>query len=329
MSMYNKIVGHEDVIEQLKKAIQLGRVSHSYILQGEDGSGKNMIAQAFAEALLCEKNLDEGCGICHSCKQIKSQENPDLIRIGHEKTTSISVDDIRTQLIQDIQIKPYSGKYKIYIIDDAEKMTTQAQNAILKTIEEPPLYSVIILLTNNLQVFLPTILSRCNIIKLKPLEDGMIVKYLIHNFEILETEATVYASFSQGRLGKAIEFLKSEDFSKMKEEVVNMVKNIYAYDISEVLNQVHKIAEFKESINEYIDLLEVWFRDVLLFKATKDPNNIIFKEEINIIKKQASKSSYEGIEIILQALTTTKSRLKANVNFDLAIELMLLNIKEN
>ena len=138
-----------------------------------------------------------------------------------------------------------------------------------------------------------------------------------------------YASYSQGKLGKAIRLATSEEFGDIKEEALKLVKNVYSYDIADLIDAVKKITEYKISVTEYIDLLEMWYRDVLLFKVTKDPNNLIFSDEINAIRKQASKSSYEGLENIQRGLEVAKARLKANVNFELAIELMLLNIKEN
>ncbi len=329
MSLYNKILGHENIISQLKNAVRMDKVSHAYILNGEDGSGKSLIARAFAESLLCEKGGDEGCGECHFCKQVASGNNPDMIWLTHEKPASIGVDDVREQLIGDIQIKPYNGRHKVYIIDEAEKMTVQAQNAILKTIEEPPEYSVIIFLTNNVEIFLPTIISRCIIFNLKPLRESIMMEYLISEYKIPEYEAKVCASYSQGRLGKAVSLITSEDFTRIKDEAMNLVKNIYSYDMADLLDSVKRVNDFKISVNDYIDILEMWYRDVLLFKVTRDPNNLIFSDEINAIRKQASKSSYEGIEAILKGCETAKLRLKANVNFDLAIELMLLNIKEN
>ena len=329
MSEYSKILGHENIISQLQNAIKFDKVSHAYIFNGEDGSGKNMLANAFAEALLCEKGDVQGCGICHFCRQTASGNNPDLIRINHEKPASIGVEDVREQLVEDVMIKPYNGRYKVYIIDEAEKLTVQAQNAILKTVEEPPKYSVIIFLTNNAEVFLPTILSRCIVYNLRPLRESTIMEYLISQYKIPEYEAKICASYSQGRLGKAIRLATSEDFSEIKNEALKLVKNIYSYDIGDLMDAIKKITEYKISITEYIDLLEMWYRDVLLFKVTKDPNNLIFADEINAIRKQASKSSYEGLENIQHGLEAAKARLKANVNFELAIELMLLNIKEN
>lgn len=326
---YANILGHENIIAQLKNAVSVNKVSHAYIFNGEDGSGKNIIAKSFAMSLLCEKGGEEGCGECHFCKQVLSGNNPDLKYLSHEKPASIGVEDVREQLVEDIAIKPYNGKYKVYIVDEAEKMTVQAQNAILKTIEEPPAYIVIIFLTNNVEVFLPTIISRCIIFNLRPIKDDVIVEHLISKYMVPEYEARICASYAQGKLGRAIRLATSDDFGRIKDEALKFVKNVYSYDIADLIDIVKAVTEFKISITEYIDLIAMWYRDVLLFKVTKDPNNLIFADEINGIRKQASKSSYEGIEKILQGLEVAKVRLKANVNFELTIELMLLCIKEN
>lgn len=329
MSLFEQIVGHENIVEQLQEIVRADKVSHAYIFNGEDGSGKATMAKAFAQALLCEQGGKEGCGECHSCKQILSDNNPDLIRILHEKPASIGVDDVREQLVGDIQIKPYSGRYKVYIVDEAEKLTVQAQNAILKTIEEPPAYSVIIFLTNNSQVFLPTILSRCVVVNFRPLRDSLIEDYLIKNYKLPEYDAKMCASYAQGRLGKAIALVASDEFKQIKSEAIALVKNAHTWDVADLVDAVKKVSDYKVSISDYIDILQMWYRDVLLFKVTRDANMLVFSEEINTIRKQASQSSYEGIENILKGLEIAKARLAANVNFELAIELMLLNIKEN
>lgn len=329
MSLYEKVIGHENIVSQLTTAVKMEKVSHAYIFNGADGSGKNVLAKAFAEALLCENQGECGCGECHFCKQVLSGNNPDLKYVKHEKPNSIGVDDVREALVQDVQIKPYNGLKKVYIIDEAEKMTVQAQNAILKTIEEPPEYSVIIFLTNNVDIFLPTIISRCITFNLRPLRESTIMEYLIKEYKIPDYEAKVCASFSQGQLGRAIKLVESDDFNGIKEEAIKFVRNIGSYEIYDLVYEIKKITEYKLNINDFIDVLEMWYRDVLLFKVTKDPNNLVFTDEINLITKMASKSSYEGIELILNSCEVAKARIKANVNFDLAMELMLLNIKEN
>ena len=143
---FNDILGHEQIKEHFRNAVETGKVSHAYILSGEAGMGRKSLANAFALSLLCEKGMAEPCMQCHACKQVLSGNHPDLIYVTHEKPASIGVDDIREQLNDTIQVRPYSSYYKIYIVDEAEKMTVQAQNALLKTIEEPPAYAVILLL---------------------------------------------------------------------------------------------------------------------------------------------------------------------------------------
>ena len=136
MAGFQDIYGQEAMKEHLQNAIRLGKVSHAYIINGERNSGKEFIARIFARTLQCERGGIEPCGECHSCKQAESGNQPDIIRVTHEKPNSIGVEDIRSQVNNDIVIKPYSSPYKIYIINEGEKMTVQAQNALLKTLEE-------------------------------------------------------------------------------------------------------------------------------------------------------------------------------------------------
>ena len=198
MAGFSEIIGHEQIIEHLQNAIRLNKVSHAYILDGEEGSGKMLLASAFAQTLQCEQGGTEPCGKCHSCIQAESRNQPDIIRVTHEKPNTISVDDIREQVNNDVVIKPYSSKYKIYIIADADMMSVQAQNALLKTLEEPPQYAVIMLLTENAEALLPTIRSRCVMMKLRNIKDQLVKKYLMEQMEIPDYKADVCVAFAQG-----------------------------------------------------------------------------------------------------------------------------------
>ena len=184
MAKFQDIIGQEQIKEHLQSAISAKKISHAYIINGEKSSGKEFIAKVFAMALQCEKGDVEPCQECHSCKQALSDNQPDIIKVTHEKPNSISVDDIRAQINNDVAIKPYSSPYKVYIMNEAEKMTVQAQNAILKTLEEPPEYAVIILLTTNVNSLLPTILSRCVVLNMKPVADEKVRKYLMEQLEV-------------------------------------------------------------------------------------------------------------------------------------------------
>ena len=208
-------------------------------------------------------------------------------------------------------------------------MTVQAQNALLKTIEEPPSYAVIILLTTNPESFLPTILSRCVQLKLKPLKDSVIREYLVGSMGIPENQAELYAAFARGNLGKAIKLADSEDFKHMYDEMLRMLKHVKDMDISELLDYIKKLKDENMDLYECLDFMQVWYRDALMFKVTKDANLLIFKDEYSAINEMSKKIGYDGFENILQAIDKARVRLEANVNMELAMELMLLVMKEN
>ena len=326
---FNDILGHEQIKEHFRNAVQTGKVSHAYILSGEAGMGRKSLANAFALSLLCEKGMEEPCMQCHACKQVLSGNHPDLIYVTHEKPASIGVDDIREQINDTIQVRPYSSYYKIYIVDEAEKMTVQAQNALLKTIEEPPAYAVILLLTTNQDAFLPTILSRCVQLKLKPLKDSVVKEYLIQSLGENESEADIYAAFARGNLGKAIHLAQSEEFGVMYREMLHLLKHIKDTDISELLDYIRKVKEENLDIRECLDFMQMWYRDILMYKTTKDINLLIFRDEFSAVKSVSTTSGYDGLEKILEAIDKARIRLDANVNTELVMELMLLTMKEN
>ena len=329
MGSFKDVVGHKDILKYISSAVENNRVSHAYILNGERGSGKKMLANLFAMTLLCETGDNEPCGKCHSCKQAESGNHPDIIRVTHEKPNSISVDDIRTQVNNTVDIKPYQGPYKVYIIPQADMMTPQAQNAILKTIEEPPSYAVFLLLTENAETLLPTINSRCVMLKLRNIKDTLIRKYLMENLEIPDYKADMCTAFAQGNMGRAIMLANSDHFNEIREEAVQLLKHISEMELNEIVAAVKNISVYKLEITDYLDIIMIWYRDVLLYKATKEIDKVVFKDQLQSIKEQARKSSYEGIELILESLEKAKARLKANVNFDLVMELLFLTIKEN
>lgn len=329
MPGFKDIIGQEQIKEHLQNSLSAKKISHAYIINGEKFSGKEFIAKVFAMALQCEQGGTEPCQECHACKQALSNNQPDIIRVTHEKPNTISVDDIRSQINNDVAIKPYSSPYKVYIVNEAEKMTPQAQNAILKTLEEPPAYVVILLLTTNVDALLPTILSRCVVLDMKPVADEKVRKYLMEELQVPDYKADVCAAFARGNIGKAKVLASSEDFENVKNEALSLLKYVRDMELHDIVAAIKKITEYKLEINDYFDIMSIWYRDVLLFKATNNPNNLVFREELGALRKCAQRSSYEGIETVIQALDKTKHRLDANVNFDLAMELLFLTIQEN
>lgn len=329
MAYFKDIIGQIQIREHLQTAIQQKNISHAYLFTGDVGSGKHTMSAAFVKALLCESPTADGdsCGRCKSCLQAESKNHPDIHYISHEKF-NIRVDEIREQLNNDVQIKPYGSPYKVYIISDAQRMNEQAQNALLKTLEEPPSYAVIILLCDNASSLLPTITSRCITLQMKPVSKEEIAEYLMTKKQMESDRAQIAAGFCQGNIGQAIRFASSEDFQQMKTQVLNLLKRIDDMSLPAITEIIHDFSRDKGNFYDYLDLMLLWYRDILMYKATKDTNILLYHEEYSAIKDQASKRSYEDIEQIIQAIDKVKIRLDANVNFDLAIELLLLTIKD-
>ncbi len=349
---WSDVVGLTPLTENLQNAIKYNKISHAYLIQGERLSGKRMLADIFARALQCEgdrapseyqatlfdletEKRDKSvkmrpCNQCRSCKQAINKNHPDIIYVTHEKPNVISVDNIRQQVNADIGIKPYSGDYKIYIIDKAEKMNVQAQNALLKTLEEPPGYAVILLLVTRAETMLQTILSRCVVLNIKPVPENLIKQYLMQRVQVPDYKAAVCASFARGNVGRAIELASNKLFDQMKSSVLDLLRHISDMELNQIVSEVKKITEEKFDTNDYLDLCYIWFRDVLLLKASgvsDSQTNLIFKEHLTDVAKAAEYYSYERIEKIIHSIDVARNRIAVNVNFDLTMELMFFEMK--
>ena len=285
---FKGIVGHEDIIAHFKSSIETGNVAHAYIISGDAGSGKKALAYAFAETLECEAGGTEACGTCQSCLQVSTGNYPDIITVTHEKPNLISVDEVRDQLINTIDIKPYKGKYKIYIIPDAELLNVQAQNAMLKTIEEPPAYVM----------------------------------------GLTKEKAYFCLDFAQGNLGKAIKLAGNDEYAAIVDSVVGVLAHIDEMDVETLGKAVKDIEQFKMSMNDYMDLMMMWYRDAMMLKVTGNVDKILFKNEFSTLKKQAGKLTFKSIEDKIDAIAKAEQRLLANANFEVTIELLLLTLKE-
>lgn len=328
---FDDIIGQDHIKEHLKGSITSGKISQAYLITGEVCQGKEFISRIFANALLCENPTDgvNPCGECHPCLQASAGSHPDIIKVTHEKPNVVSVDDIRDQIVSTVAVRPFQSSRKIYIMNEAEKMTPQAQNALLKTLEEPPEYVVILLLTTSKTSMLPTILSRCIQLDMRPVEDKVVRQYLMKTLQIPDYKADICVAFARGNIGKARNLASSEEFDNIKNEAIRVLKYIKTMDIGDMIKTLKRLEEYKVNSDDFLDIMMIWYRDVLLYKATMDAGAIVFKDEGAEVRRLASESSYEGIEEILNAVEKTKTRLKANVNFELAMELMLLTIKEN
>jgi len=326
---FSDIKGQDAIKEHLSKAVTGQKVSHAYMIQGEQNAGKMTLARAFAANLLCENRTDgDACEECLPCKKVADGNHPDVLYVTHEKN-DITVDDIRSQINGTVDIRPYESTYKIYIIDDAERMNIQAQNALLKTLEEPPAYVVILLLATNQDRFLPTILSRCVKLHLVPVEDEIIEKDLIKRYQLADYQARMYASFAQGNYGKAMALAEDPEFAGRKRDLVEFLKNLDKMAVYQMISYADGFGKDKQAMEEYFDLLVLWYRDVLLYKSTLQESRLAFQDESFFIAKQARAYSYGALEKIFSSIETTRRRIRSNVNPQLAMEQLFMIMKEN
>ena len=330
---FKDIIGQKQIKDHLQGALRDKKVSHAYLINGEAKSGKMMMAQAFVQALFCENGIDEACGECPACKKVEHKNHPDFIYVTHEKPNTISVKEIREQLVEDLEIRPYSASHKVYVIEEAEKMSREAQNALLKSLEEPPEYGVILLLTNNASSLLSTIRSRCVTLNIRPVEEREAVrKILIKEYQMPEYEAEDILNFAQGNVGKAIALATGEEYRQMMDDVLALASRIHDFDQARIREKAHDLAEANRKggldLKEYFDLLVLWYRDVLLYKATSNPEQIYFKNRIREIKRQSARGRYSDLKEVIDSIDRTGKLLRSNIDAELSLTMLMQAMKE-
>lgn len=328
---FQGVVGHADAVAALRNALSTGRISHAYLFAGEDGSGKHFLARTFAAALLCKEGGPDPCMRCISCRRVLAGTQPDLVELVREKPELISVKEIREQVVGTVGIRPYDSKHKVYIIDDAEKMNPQAQNALLKTIEEPPAYAVLLLLANSPEALLPTILSRCARIDVRPVPDAEVRSFLIKEHKVSKKDAEVAAAFAQGNVGRAKEIALGETFEKRCEEVLGLARQAKEFPLARLASASEAILKDGASVREIQDILRLWYRDILVYKATGDLAKTVFRrtpEESAKVRAEAALLTYESLGDIFDAIEKAGDAVRANVSPALALELLFAVIAE-
>ena len=386
MNDFSAIIGEDALISKMKAVAKSGNVAHSYLITGDRRSGKTTLARCFAKALQCEGEGDKPCGNCLSCMQADAGNHPDIIELQREKPEIIGIDDIRKGLNDDIVVRPYRSERKVYIIDDADQMTVNAQNALLKTLEEPPAYAVILLTATSAETLLPTILSRLVLLPVRPVADGTIKRYLMRNLEIPDYKAEAYVAFARGSLGRAADLVTNQVFEERKNEAVELLKNIDKVDLGSFYEYASDLGKEKKDKKEkakkgkkggedgqgsgkapksprfekkdgivyyndpgnpgvagevkkqeplvgnrfveFMDFVLIWYRDALVYKTTKSEEGLIFREDIQYIKKVSREISYEGFEDIFGALKKAREQYRRNVNVETVADVLLLSLRD-
>lgn len=324
---FSAIAGNRALKTYLQKRIESRSVGHAYILAGEPGSGRRMTAEAFASALLCEQGGTEACGTCLSCGRIRRHNHTDLIYTTHEKPGIITIDDVRRQIIDGMDVGPSEGYYKIFLVEDADLMNPAAQNALLKTIEEPPEWAVILMIAENPDRFLETVRSRCTILRTAPIDRAEEEAYLMKHCGLPDYAASFAAAFSEGNIGRAIRISSSEEFRAQKKLVVTIMSGLKKKKEFELEGYVAQLKQDKDHIGEILDLMEIWLRDVLLYKSTASDRYLIYSEDAAAVKRNAETMRYSEIGRCLDEITHARERLRANVGFETTMSVMFAGMK--
>ncbi|MHC1749210.1 MAG: DNA polymerase III subunit delta' [Cellulosilyticaceae bacterium] len=326
MNTFSDIIGHDDIKKYFDKAITNDHLSHSYIFEGPYGIGKQTMALAVAKKLLCEnKDTQKPCNVCKACHMVDALTHPDLIVVNKD-TKVTKIDTIRENVVKTMDVKPYQGKYKVLIVTEADTITIEGQNAMLKAIEEPPSYGVILLLSENMSRLLPTIKSRCIHIRFNPLSTELIMDYLKKEGFGAE-KANVYAQFSQGCIGVIQKLKNDETFIEKRNKSIQYLERLERANLMEVYGLVKELCDQKEDIIEILDFWTLWYRDVGILKSMDKPN-LYYSDYKNQLLDITYKLPYNKITTNISLIRQAKIEINQNIYATFVIENLLLKLKE-
>ena len=311
---FDSIIGHSDIKNQIIKSIKLDKLSHAHLLVGEDGIGKSILAKNIGFQIL---------------GKTEDKQYVDLVEWRTEKNkNTIGVNSIRT-LIEEINRKPYEGDKKVIIIYEAHKMTVQAQNAFLKTIEEPPKNVTMLLLCENLEVILDTIKSRCQIHKLKNLSTDEMETFLkIKYYDLPLEQIRVAIAFSDGIPGKAQKFIEDNNFKDIRNITMEILLNLNNVGIEELIKYEKKLSSQKENFEAILTVFLLYIRDTIIYKEVGAENLIINMDKLLDIKELANIFSFNKLNGIINIINSTRENLDRNVSPGLTFEVMLFKMQE-
>lgn len=316
---FSDLKGQDGAVSFLKNSLAGNKLSHAYIFSGPRGVGKFLAAMNFTKAMICQGQISgESCDKCPSCKKVDSLAHPDVFLLKPEKDGgSIKIDDVR-QLIKDAYLKPFEAKKKVFIIDDAKDMKHEAANALLKTLEEPPADSVLILITDDLKALFHTIVSRSQVVRFYPLKPGQIKDALMKKYSVDEAGSLILSRLASGSLGEALKY-KDEDVFQKRASLINSISSgsLAGFSFDDLP---------KDRIRLYLDILLSWFADILSAKAGADDSMLVNIDKKDIIVSEAKRLSFEYLEKAIDSIISTISYLDQNANQKLAMSVLALKV---
>ena len=305
-------IGHEALINNFKQRCLKNTLSHAHLIAGEDGVGKGKLANILAKFIL-NGDLD--------------REYVDIINYSSEKS-SFGVDDVR-DIIEEVYKKPFEKDKKVIIIHEGNKLTIQAQNALLKTIEEPPKGVYIIILCESLELILDTIKSRCEIYKLKPLTKSELYEYIkIKKFNYDENEIKSAIAFSEGVPGRIDRYFNDDKLRELRNNIVILIKNLNKNDLEAILQQEESFSNLKNDKEEVLNIFGLFIRDILINKEIENEEFIINSDKLEDIKELTKEMSFKKLNNMIKTIEEARRNIKSNVSWGMTLRVMLMGLME-
>jgi DNA polymerase-3 subunit delta' len=322
---FSEIAGHQRQLDTLRLAMANGRLHHAYLLLGPEGLGKRTVALALAKAIYCVDSEQDYCGRCVNCMRITNGNHPDvrLIEPLPDKK-EIGIQQIR-ELQRELNYRSFSGKRKIAIIDPATLMNLSAQNALLKTLEEPPVDSLIVLITPNTGGLLPTLRSRCLSLSFAPLSSAQVSAFLESQRGMKADEAKLLAAMSMGSIGAAANLDKDELIEKRR-NWSNMLMSLKVGDYNAAMVAAEALAKNRDEALEFLKWAESWYRDLLVYSATQRPNELVNLDMLPQIDQQATESSVDCTLSAFSNTTDASAGIQRNLNRRMVLEKFLFGV---
>lgn len=314
--MYGYTIFHEKLMKTLIDRVHDKTCSHAYIFDGMKGLHKHEAALLFAQALTCGTPAAAPCGGCHSCIEAKAGTNPDIKHIvrevvGGKPKKSLGIDPIR-EAVTDAQIKPFNSPKKVYIIDEGELLNTEAQNAFLKTFEDPPDYAVFIIVTDNASALLPTILSRATLIHFPPVNDSIVEKYLLEKYPEKKDNLSFYIKYCEGIPGEADKIIGDEKFEEIRNNSLEKLPYVLSSDKAAAFDVQKFVTENSDDAEIIFNLWLSFLRDIMVIKCGAF-ENVVNSDKLDILKKMVAKYDMKLISNAIDMTIKTQHMLSRSV----------------
>ena len=322
------ILGHEWAVDMLKQHISRDALRHAYLFSGPPGLGRRTLALRLAQALNCTQPPAPGqaCGDCRDCRQIEAMTHPDLSVVQAEtEGGTLKVDQIR-EVRRALTLKPYQAKYRVALFLRFQEASEGAANALLKTLEEAPEYAILILTADSPEQLLPTITSRCEVMRLRPLSTDVIEAHLQGHGATSE-QAHLIASVSGGRPGYALKLLNDETALEFRAERLADLGQMLSSTRVQKFDYAEKLAKDKEAMRQTLLVWLSYWRDVLL-RASGAAAPVANVDQEETITSLANRLELEGARQVVSNMETAITRLERNVNPRLLAEVLLLDLPE-